>query len=173
MRIESTSFTDADYDAIVEGYFERERAQLIERLRRIPDEVDALVPALDTYERSDAAEWNPIETLAHMAIGTQFFGWAIHEVASGDDVGGQMLELMNLRDPSMIDALQNPPDVLAKQVRDGIDRVTAFLETVPYDDLRNRVQFASRELSAEDFTRISLAHHLEDHLEQMRAGLGA
>jgi DinB superfamily len=171
MRIESTSFTDADYDAIVEGYFERERAQLIERLRKVPDQVDALVPALDTFERSDDAEWNPIETLAHMAIGTQFFGWAIHEVASGKEIGGQMVELMNLRDPSITEAVTNPPASLVDQLRDGVDRLVAFLQDVPYEDLRTRIAFASKQLSAEDFARLSLVHHLEDHLEQMRTGL--
>src|SRR5690348_8234919 len=86
MRIESTSFTDADYDAIVEGYFERERRQLLERLRSLPDQVDELVPALQGASRSDEQSWNAIETLAHMSIGVQFFGWAIHEVSSGEDV---------------------------------------------------------------------------------------
>src|SRR5439155_6350545 len=116
MRIESTSFTDADYDAIVEGYLERERRDLIDRLRAIPDQVDALVPSLESGA-SDDADWNGIEILAHMAIGTQFFGWAIHEISQGKDIGAQMLELMNLRDPSMLDALQQPADVLAKQLR--------------------------------------------------------
>jgi hypothetical protein len=171
MRIESTAFTDADYDAIVEGYFERERAELVVRLRRVAEETGALVPSLDAYVPSDEQAWNPMETLAHMGIAAQFFGWAIHEISNGKDIGPQMLELMNLRDPSMVDMLKNPPDALAQQLRDGIERVVAFLQEVPYDDLRNRVTFASRELSGEDFSRISLVHHLEDHLEQMRRGL--
>jgi hypothetical protein len=171
MKIESTSFTAETYDAIVEGYFERERAALIERIRRIPDEVDALVPSLESGASEDP-DWNGIETLAHMAIGVQFFGWAIHEISQGKEIGAQMLEFMNLRDPSMVDALQQPPDVLAKQLRDGVDRLTASLETVPYEDLRNAIGFANKQLSAEDFTRISVAHHLEDHLEQMRRALG-
>ena len=170
MKIESTSFTDADYDAIVEGYLERERRELVARLRALPDQVDALAPKLESGGTDDA-EWNGIETLAHMAVGVQFFGWAIHEVAAGKEIGAQMLELMNLRDPSMVDAMQQPADVLAKQFRDGVDRLTALLENVPFDDLRNAVQFASRQLSAEDFVRISTVHHFEDHVEQMRAAL--
>ena len=173
MKIESTSFTAEDYDAIVEGYFERERAELIARLRSIPDRVDALVPALGSPETSEDPAWNAAETLAHMAIGCQFFGWVIHEVSQGKEIGEQMLRFMNLRDPSMMDALQQPPDVLAKQLRDGVERVSAFLETVPYEDLRNAIAFANKQLSAEDFTRISLVHHLEDHVEQMRRALDA
>jgi hypothetical protein len=171
MRIESTSFTDADYDAIVEGYFERERRMLIERLRALPDQVDELVPSLDGVGRSDEQAWNALETLAHMAIGVQFFGWAIHEVSQGKDIGAHIQEMIKLRDPSMIDALQQPPEVLAKQFRDGVERTSTFVETVPFDDLRNAVTFGSRQLSAEDFTRISLVHHLEDHVEQMRAAI--
>jgi hypothetical protein len=170
MKIESTSFTDADYDAIVEGYLERERGHLVARLRSIPDQVDALAPSLEAGATTEQ-DWNGIETLAHMAIGAQFFGWAIHEISQGKEIGGQMLELMNMRDPSMMDALQQPPDVLAKQLLDAVERTAVFLETVPYDDLRNSVRFASRQLSAEDFTRISLVHHLEDHVEQMRTAI--
>jgi len=170
MKIESTSFTDADYDAIVEGYLERERRELVARLRALPDQVDALVPQLESGGTDDA-EWNGIETLAHMAVGVQFFGWAIHEVSEGKDVGPQIAEAIKLRDPAMMDSLQQPPDVLAKQFRDGIHRLAAFLETVPFDDLRSAVQLASRQLSAEDFVRISTVHHFEEHVEQMRAAL--
>ena len=70
MRIESTSFTDADYDAIVEGYFERERRHLLDRLRALPDQVDALVP-LEGAGRTDDEFWNALEILAHIAIDRQ------------------------------------------------------------------------------------------------------
>lgn len=172
MRIESTSFTDADYDAIVGDYFERERAQLVARLRAIPDQVDALVPSLEGLGRTEDQRWNAIETLAHIAVGVNFFGWAVHEVSQGKDVGPQIAEAIKLRDPAMVDSLQQPPEVLAKQLRDGVERTATFLETVPFDDLRNAVAFGSRQLSAEDFTRVSIVHHLEGHLEQMRESLG-
>jgi len=172
MRIESTSFTDADYDAIVEGYFERERGQLLERLRAIPDRVDEVVPSLEGQGPTEDQRWNAIETLAHIAVAVNFFGWAVHEVSQGTDVGPQIAEAIKLRDPAMVDSLQQPPEVLAKQLRDGIERTAAFLETVPYDDLRNAVAFGNRQLSAEDFVRVSMVHHLEGHLEQMREGLG-
>ena len=171
MKIESTSFTDADYDAIVEGYFERERRMLLERLRALPDRVDEIVPSLEGAAPTEDQAWNALETLAHIAVGVQFFGWAIHEVSEGKDVGPQIAEAIKLRDPAIISSLEQPPDVLAKQFRDGVDRTAAFLETVPFDDLRNAVQFGNRRLSGEDFMRISVVHHLEDHLEQMRAAL--
>jgi hypothetical protein len=67
--------------------------------------------------------------------------------------------------------VQQPPAELAQQLRTTLDRLAAFVETVPYDDFRTSIAFANRELSAEDFTRFSVVHHLEDHTEQMRRAL--
>jgi hypothetical protein len=173
MRIESTAFTEADYYAFLGGYLERERPELVARLRRIPDDVDELVPRLEEAAPSsvDDPAWNAGETLAHMATSAAFFGWAIHEISQGKDIGGQMLEFMNLRDPAIVESVRQPPAELAQQLRIALERLAAFVETVPYDDLRTSIAFANRELSAEDFTRFSVVHHLEDHTEQMRRAL--
>jgi hypothetical protein len=173
MKIESTSFTSADYDLFVEGYLERERAELVSRLRRVAEETEALVPRLTEHVPSDADAWNPVETLAHMAVATQFFGWVIHEVSKGNEIGDQMQELMNLRDPSILETVQQSPAEIAQQLRDAIERAAEFLGAVPYEDLRNAISFGSKQLSAEDFTRLSMVHHLEDHVEQMRGGLAS
>jgi hypothetical protein len=173
MKIESPSFTEADYHAIMGAYLERERKHLIDRLRQVIEETEALVPSLDGAGPSDGDSWNALETLAHMAVAAQFFGWVIHEVTKGSEIGDQMIELMNLRDPAIVDAVRNPPAVLAQQLRDSLDRTIEFLEDVPYEDLRTQIGFAGRALSAEDFTRISLVHHLEDHVEQMQESIGS
>jgi DinB family protein len=171
MIIESPSFTEATYHDVVGAYFERERGELIARLRRVAEDTDALVPEVEGPVRSAEGSWNALETLAHMAISAQFFGWAIQEAAQGHEVGAEMLDLMKLRDPAIVDALDRSPAELAGEVREGLERTIGFLEAVPYDDLRTSIAFCGRRLSAEDFTRISLAHHLEDHLEQMREAL--
>jgi hypothetical protein len=173
VKIESTAFTDADYYAFLGGYFERERPGLVARLRRIPDDIDELMPRLEGAEASSADDpaWNARETLAHMATSAAFIGWAIHEISQGKDIGGQMFEFMNLRDPAIVESVQQPPAELAQQLRTTLDRLAAFVETVPYDDFRTSIAFANRELSAEDFTRFSVVHHLEDHTEQMRRAL--
>ena len=172
MKIESTSFTTADYDGFVEGYLEREREELISRLRRIADDTDALLPRIAQSPASGSDEWSAVETLAHMAVSAQFFGWVISEVSKGNEIGDQMQELMKLRDPSLVEAVQKTPAEIAGQLRGGIERTTAFLAEVPYEDLRNAISFGSKQLSAEDFTRLSFVHHLEDHAEQMRRALG-
>ena len=171
MKIESTSFTSDDYDMFVEGYLERERAELIERLRRIADDTEALLPLLSEPASADADAWNPVETLAHMAVSAQFFGWVIKEVSKGNEIGDQMQELMKLRDPSIVEAVEKTPAELVEQLRNGIERTAEFLSTVPYEDLRNAISFGNKQLSAEDFTRLSFVHHLEDHTNQMRGGL--
>jgi hypothetical protein len=171
MKIESTSFTSDDYDMFVEDYLERERAELIGRLQRIADDTEALLPRLSEAGSTSSDEWNPIETLAHMAVSAQFFGWVIKEVSKGNEIGDQMQELMKLRDPSIVEAVQKTPVELVEQLRSGIDKTTGFLAGVPYEDLRNAISFGSKQLSAEDFTRLSFAHHLEDHVDQMRRAL--
>ena len=169
MKIESPSFTDQTYHEVIGGYFERERAELVRRLRAIVAGIEALLPSIDGEARSEGDAWNPVETLAHIAVSAQFFGWVVHEASEGKEIGAQMLEFMKLRDPSILDAVQQPPGALAAQTRDTIGRTIEFLEAVPFDRLRTRIAFAGRELSAEDFLRISMVHHLEDHLEQARA----
>ena len=172
MKIESPAFTDAYYNEVIGGYFERERQEIIARLRRIADDTDALVPSLPATGTSDDPDWNAVETLAHISISAQFFGWVIHEVAKEHDIGERMLGLMNLRDPSMVDAVRQEPADLARQLRDGLERTIAFLEKTGIDELRNTIAFAGRQLSAWDFTRVSVVQHLEDHVEQMRAAAG-
>jgi hypothetical protein len=173
MKMESATYTDAFYDAVIGEYFELERAELIRRIRRIVEETEALVPGLEGFTATDEQDWNPLETLAHMTGAAQFFGWLIYQVAKQREVPGNVLDFLNLRDPTMAEALPSGAAALGQQLREAADRTIGFLETVPYEELRNSIPFASRRLSAEDFTRISLINHLEDHLEQLRAGLPA
>jgi hypothetical protein len=171
MKMESLSFTAADYDEVVGGYFERERSHLIERLRQVVEETERVIPELEGRPQPSVESWNALEILAHMAITAQFFASLIHLIAAGQHVGDP-IEVMKLRDPAIADAVELSPEILAKQLRENIEKTIEFLETVPYDDLRAGIEFGSRQLSAEDFTRISLCHHLEDHLEQMKKAIG-
>ncbi|MEX2458717.1 MAG: DinB family protein [Actinomycetota bacterium] len=171
MKIESPTFTEDDYHEVIGGYFERERRHLIERLRAIAEKTVDLAAQLDGNDPSAGDDWNATETLAHVATTAQFFGWVVHEVTRGHDIAARMLDLMRLRDPLIVDMVQQSPRTLAQQVRESIDRTVAFLEDVPYDRFRTTIEFAGRALSAEDFTRVSLVHHLEDHLEQMHGAM--
>lgn len=172
MKIESTEFTEDDIYGFVSQYFELERKNLIRRLEAVADETDALVPAIEERSESAEREWSAIETLAHMAISAQFFGWLVHEVVT-KDFEGDVHEMLRLRDVAGSDAAQLSPDVLAKQVRDNIERTVAFIEKVPYDDLRVSIRYGGREMTAEDALRISYINHLEDHVDQIRKAIGS
>lgn len=171
MKIESTEFTEETFYSIISDYLEHERRQLLARLRNIPDEADSLVPSIEGRSESDEKEWSAVETLAHMAISAQFFGWLVHEIATKKEIQGNILELLKMRDPTMIDAVKTPPVELASQLRSSIERTVEFIEKVPYDDLRTRIQYLGREMTGEDVLRISLCGHLEDHVEQIRKAL--
>src|SRR5918996_701088 len=128
MKMESLSFTAATYDEVVGDYFERERSHLIERLRRVVGETERAMLDLGGRPRSSGESWNALETLAHMAITAQFFGSLIHLIAVGQYVGDP-IEVMKLRDPAIADAVQLPPEVLAKQLRENVEKTIEFLET--------------------------------------------
>lgn len=168
MKIESTEFTEADIGDFLSDYFELERKQLIARLTRIAEDTEALVPSIEGRSGSAESEWNALETLAHMALSAQFFGWLVHEIATKKELEGDINEMLKLRDIAGAEAARLAPDVLAKQVRENIERTVAFIEKVPYDDLRNSVRYGGREMTGEDALRISYINHLEDHVNQIR-----
>lgn len=171
MKIESPELTEDDFHEIIGGYFERERQSLIERMGGIVEATEALATSLEGDQPSAGDDWNAMETLAHMATSAQFFGWVIYQAAKGNEIEAQMLELMRLRDQTIVDAAPLPAAELAGQVREAIERTIGFVGKVPYDQFRTTITFSGRKLSAEDFTRVSLIHHLEGHLEQMRAAI--
>ena len=171
MKVESPEFTNDDIASFVTDYFEHERGLLIARLRAIIEDTESLVPRIESQGSSEGDSWNAIETLAHMATSSQFFGWLANQVASKKEVG-DVTEMIRMRDVVGAQAAQLPADELAKQLRDNLDRTIKFLETVDYDDLRTTFDFVGRKLTAEDAIRIPLCAHLETHNDQIRSALG-
>lgn len=174
MKIESTQFTEADINSFITDYFEHERKQLITRLRKIIEDTETLIPSIQ--DRSEPAEesWSAGETLAHMVISAQFFGWLIHEiVAKNPAVADQIFEMLKMRDVAGNDAARLPADTLAKQLRETIENTIEFISNVTVDDLRTSIKYISRELTAEDVVRIPLCGHLEEHIDQIREATGA
>lgn len=169
MKIESTEFTTEDIHGFVDDYLETERKLLLARLREIITQTEALLPSLESPAESSGESWNAIETLAHMATTSNFFGWLVHEVATKEEVDTSgILEMIKLRDIVTTDAVQLPPEALVKQLRDNVEKTIEFVETVPYADLRKTFDYVGRTMSAEDILRIPLCGHLESHIEQMR-----
>lgn len=173
MKIESTEFTEEDIGGFLTQYFEVERNHLTARLKAIVEETDALVSSIEARSESAEREWSAIETLAHMALTARFFGWLVHEIATKKEVESDILDMLKLRDVAGTDAARLPPDELAKQVRENIRRTIAFLETVPYDDLRTPIKYVGRDMTAEDLLRITYCGHLEDHVDQIRKAIGS
>lgn len=171
MKVESPKFTESDIAAFFTDYMEHERGLLIERLRAIMEQTESLVPKIESQDPSDGDSWNAIETLAHMATSSQFFGWLANQVASKKDVG-DVTQMIRMRDVVGAQAAQLSADELAKQLRDNLERTIKFLETVDYDDLRTTFDFVGRKVTAEDAIRIPLCAHLETHNEQIRSALG-
>lgn len=171
MKIESSEFTEEDIGGFTTDYFDLERKHLIARLKKIADETDALVPTIEARTDSAEQEWSAVETLAHMAMSAQFFGWLVHQLATQKEIEGDINELLKLRDVTLVEGAKLPVDVLGKQLRENIERTIEFLEKVPYDDLRNSVRYGGREMTGEDTLRISYINHLEDHLDQIRKTL--
>lgn len=172
MRVESPEFTEADVRSFVTDYYERERNILIERLRRIPDEVDSLVNRIEGRKKNDREDWGAGEILAHMASSAQYFGWLTHQAATKQDVG-DILQMIRLRDVAIGDLSQQAPDELAKQLRESVERTIEFLEKVPYEDLRRTFDYVGLPMSGEDLIRIPLCSHLEGHIDQIEESLEA
>ena len=172
MKLESPEFTDEDIAGFLTDYFDTERQLQIARLRKIIQDTESLVPAIEGRNQDGGDDWNAVETLAHMATTAQFFGWLANEVATKKVVEGNITEMLKLRDIVISDASQQAPEALVKDLRDNIERTIGFLETVDWADLRTPVDYVGFTMTGEDFIRIPLCGHLEGHLAQIKNTLG-
>lgn len=171
MKLESLEFTDEDIAGFLTDYFDTERQLHIARLRKIIDDAESLVPAIEGRNLDGGDDWNAVETLAHMVSTAQFFGWLANEVATKKVVEGNITEMLKLRDIVITDASQQAPEALVKDLRENIERTIGFLEKVDWPDLRTPVDYVGFQMTGEDFIRLPLCGHLEGHLEQIKAAL--
>ncbi|MGH9194777.1 MAG: hypothetical protein ACRD1T_03445 [Acidimicrobiia bacterium] len=168
MKIESTEFTPDVFDSFIEQYLTHEREHVKGRLLKVVEEVESMLPAIESRSAAAEEKWSANETLAHMAVSTQFFGWLVHQVAKQEEIQGDIVEMLRMRDVAGSDASQKPSAELAKQLRDSIERTISFAGSVSVDELRNSIKYLSRDMTAEDILRIPLCGHLEEHVEQLR-----
>ena len=171
MKVESPSFTEQDVAGFLTDYYEQERGLLIARIRKIIEDTDALLPSITDQGKTNGDSWNALETLAHMATSTQFFGWLASEASKKGDETGDPLEMIKMRDIVGNQAIELPIEELAKQLRGNLERTIQFIEKVDYEDLRKTFNFVGHRLSGEDVIRIPLCGHMESHIEQIRAVL--
>lgn len=171
MKVESPQFTEQDVRGFVTDYFEHERALLIGRLEDVVEQTDKLAARIVETAAPESDSWRPAETLAHMVTSAGYFGWLIYQVASKKGDVGDVLGMLKMRDVVSNDAAQSPPETLAKQLRESIERTIGFVRSVPYEDLRTTFDYVGMPMSAEDVIRIPLCSHLESHIEQIRSAL--
>lgn len=171
MKVESPSFTQKDVAGFLTDYYENERRLLISRIQKIIEDTEALLPSITDQGKTNGDSWNALETLAHMATTSQFFGWLASEVSKKGDETGDPLEMIKMRDIVGNQAVELPIGELAKQLRENLERTIKFIGKVGYEDLRKTFNFVGHRLSGEDVIRIPLCGHLESHIEQIREAL--
>ena len=171
MKVESPSFTEKDVAGFLTDYYEHERNLLVARLRKIIEDADALLPSIRDQGETNGDSWNALETLAHMATSSQFFGWLANEVSKKGDLTGDPLETIKMRDIVGNQAVELPIEELAGQLRENLERTIKFVEKVDYESLRRTFNFVGHQLSGEDVIRIPLCGHMENHIEQIREAL--
>lgn len=170
MKLESPQFTEEQVQAFVTDYFELEKANLAERLKKIADEVEAIAGSI-SHQADSSDEWNPRETLAHMVTSSQYFGWLAYQIAGKKKDAGDILEMLRMRDEVTGQAAELSVEVLTQQLRENLERTAAFIEKVSLNDLRVRFDYVGVDLTVEDLIRLPLCAHLESHVDQMRRSI--
>lgn len=167
MKLESSGFTKEEVQSFVTDYFELEKTKLVERLKKIADDVDGIAGSISSQAAS-ADGWNPREVLAHMVTSSQYFGWLAYQIAGKKQDPGNILEMIRMRDDVTGQAAESSVEVLTQQLRENVERTAGFLEKVSLNDLRVRFDYVGIELTVEDLIRLPLCAHLESHVTQLR-----
>src|SRR5260370_35238906 len=120
MKIESTTYTQADLQSFYEDLFERERNVLADRLEKVSARLARIGPAIKAGPGdSDDSEWSDHEVLAHIAGLSKFYGVIIHRISSGQVDEGDLLQGTNLRDAPVEQLAQpEPPELLRNTLPD-------------------------------------------------------
>jgi hypothetical protein len=172
MKIESPTFTADDVKSFMNTYLERERDLLADRLQRVSERLAVLGPQVKA-EPSDDAEWNAHEILAHLAVVSKFYGVLVHRIASGKLSEMNLLEAVNLRDPTGRQMSQLDPSELVRMTLADQERTINTLRTVDPASLRRSVRVdGDTTMTAEEVARLPLITHLEMHIEQLEKMLG-
>lgn len=170
MKLESPRFTEEQVQSFVTDYFDLEKANLVQRLKKIAEDVEAIAGSISP-QGDPADEWNPRETLAHMVTSSQYFGWLAYQIAGKKQDPGNILEMLRMRDEVTGQAAESSVEVLTQQLRENIERTAGFIEKVSLSDLRVRFDYVGVELTVEDLIRLPLCAHLESHVDQMRRSI--
>src|SRR5258708_40166471 len=107
MKIESTTYTQADLQSFYEDLFERERTVLADRLETVSARLAKIGPAIKAGPGD--SEWIDHEVLAHVSGLSKFYGVIIHRISSGQVDEVDLLSPTHQRDAALAHAAQVAP----------------------------------------------------------------
>src|SRR5258708_22425419 len=163
MKIESTTYTQADLQSFYEDLFERERTVLADRLEKVSARLARIGPAIKAG--SGEHEWSDHEVLAHIAGLSKFYGVIIHRISSGQITEVDLLGGTNLRDATIARMTEIEPSDLLRATLADHARTVNLLRTVEASSLPREVEDASGgHYNAEFLARYPLINHLEQHV---------
>ncbi len=171
MKIEN-SFTIEDVHGFMDGYADRERRVLAQRLQRVSDSLAEIGPRV-TREASDDPQWSAHETLAHIAVVSKFYGVMVHKIATGQMSDTGIVDAVNMRDAAAKQMVEFGPEDLVRMARADHERTIHTLLTAGLDALRRTARLDDgTEMSAEEVARLPLISHLEAHVEDLERMVG-
>src|SRR5260221_9494190 len=139
MKIESTTYTQADLQSFYEDLFERERTVLADRLEKVSARLARIGPAIKAGPGDSAdSEWSDHEVLAHIAGLSKFYGVIIHRISSGHVDEVDLLSGTNLRDAAIDQMSQIEPSELLKATLADHARTVNLLRTNEASALRRQ-----------------------------------
>ena len=173
MKIESPAFTADDLRSFLDSYLDRERTLLADRLAAASARLAALGPRV-RRESSDAAAWNAHELLAHLAVLSKYYGVLVHRISSGQMPQLDLLEAVHLRDTVGHQMSQLEPADLVRMAVADHERTIKTLRERTVDELRRPADVGEGiSMTAEEIARLPLISHLEMHIADLEALLGA
>src|SRR5713226_8028296 len=162
MKIESTTYTQADLQSFYEDLLERERNILADRLEKVSARLARIGPAIKAGPGdSDDSEWSDHEVLAHIAGLSKFYGVIIHRISSGKITEEDLLGGTNLRDASIEQMAEIEPSELLRTTLSDHVRTVQLLRTVDVASLRREANDSTGgSVTAEFLARFPLINHL-------------
>src|SRR5229473_2327699 len=99
MKIQPTTYTQADLDNFLDELLDRERMVLADRLEKASARLAQVGPRIKAGRGEDA--WSDHDVLAHIAGLSKFYGVIVHRISSGQLSEVDLLSGTNLRDATI------------------------------------------------------------------------
>jgi hypothetical protein len=173
MKLDSPAFTAADLQHYGDELIDHERQVLADRLERASARLAELGQRVGEEERSDSADWNAIEVLAHIAVLSKFYGMLTYKIGSGQITELDLLGNVNLRDVLGEQLARESPAALVEMAVSDHRRTVEYLRSADAAAMRREcvIDGGRSVLRADDMAREALIGHLEMHVDQLERAL--